>query len=85
MIEDYNLTLSFERRSTDFLFGMDDPKQGRANGVTSHAWKTLWVLLNTAIIAPLFRDDLDDFEKRQLEWIIANTLLHEMTVSPKIA
>jgi hypothetical protein len=41
----------------------------------------LYVWLDYAALLPLLRDDLDDCERMGCEWALANTLVHEMTVS----
>lgn len=85
MIEDHNLTLNFNRAGLDFFKGSDDSEGGEGvdYGVTIVSLGRIWLLVDLKLIIPLFRDDLDDFDKRHVEYIVANTLLHEITVSLK--
>lgn len=49
--------------------------------VTYPPFGKLCITLNAKYVVPLFRSDLEVSERHQLEYFLANTLTHEMTVS----
>lgn len=74
-----SFTLAFHRQGFGFSTGaLEENEDGYKYGTTRYDNGVLYSTLNTSGVIPLLRSDLYDSERLQVEYSVAQTLVHEM-------
>ena len=78
-----DFTLGFKNATINPKTGKNQPSYGLTSLIplANTTRFRLYVWLDYTEIIPMLRDDLEDYERMGCEWALANTLVHEMTVS----